>query len=214
MLRGRLTVSISNFKKICDYYDTLAKDRTLGVRDFRRSINIGVKAFRQARLDWQRDRAACKSQDSKADRIRAIMEKSLGNKADNVVIVTEHHHIPTNSKDPTDDEMKAEVVRGLFAEAKSGNHQAAFRLSQIKGWIIDKQEIIIGQLTADDYARRNIEADRQLAERGHRVAEVQTVPPLLLGEIREGEGQVTRGNPVCDTATHRESADRPTDVSA
>ncbi len=204
MPREKRAVSPAIREKLYAYFET-PHTRT-DDKVFRQSLHIGSKALVQLRLEWRQDKATAKAQDNKVQKIRDVMENTLGKRPDVEISIKGRVTPEKNPKDPTDEEMKAEVVRGLFAEAKSGNHQAAFRLSQIKGWIIDKQEIIIGQLTADDYARRNTEADRQLAERGHRVAEVQTKPPILLGEIREGEGQVARDNTIRDTTPHRESA--------
>lgn len=75
-----------------------------------------------------------------------------------------------------------EVDEGIIKSAKSGNAQAQRLIKQLTGELVEKSEVTIG-LTADERARRELEAERQLREwrggAGHRVEEVQKEPPLL-----------------------------------
>lgn len=78
-----------------------------------------------------------------------------------------------------------EVDDGLIEAAKKGNAQAARVIKQLTGELEEKPiEVRIG-LSADEIARRNAEADRELAEwnkrrsSGQRVEEVQAESSLL-----------------------------------
>ena len=51
--------------------------------------------------------------------------------------------------------------------------------TKLKGRLVEKHEVKVGQLTADEITKRNIEADRQLRDAGYRVEEVCEEPYLL-----------------------------------
>jgi len=78
----------------------------------------------------------------------------------------------------TEEQLRKEIEQFLYIAASKGNPNSAKILAQMKGWLIEKSEVKIG-LSADEIARRNLEADRQLREGGYRVEKVQEESPLL-----------------------------------
>ena len=65
----------------------------------------------------------------------------------------------------------------LMRACAEGSPAALKLYKQLTGDLVEKQEVKI-VLTADEIARRNLEAERQLKV-GYRVEEVQDEPPLL-----------------------------------
>lgn len=79
---------------------------------------------------------------------------------------------------------KLEAAKRLVEEVQNGKVTAIEAFFKLLGEFIEKTEhkVEFG-LTADEIARRNFEADRQLREGGYRVAEVSEKPSLLPEQV-------------------------------
>ena len=73
-----------------------------------------------------------------------------------------------------------EADKALLQSMKNGNSSAIKLFYQLLDRLVEKKEekIEIG-LSADEIARRNLEADRQLRDAGYRVEKVQKESPIL-----------------------------------
>ena len=80
--------------------------------------------------------------------------------------------------------QKLVAAKHLVEEVKQGKVTAIEAFFKLLGEFIEKTEhkVEFG-LTADEIARRNFEADRQLREGGYRMEEVSEKPPLLPKEV-------------------------------
>lgn len=86
-----------------------------------------------------------------------------------------------------DDKKMADLARKKMwvIGMHEGNYKSLESYLKATGEFVEKREETIKvELTADDIAKRNFEAERQLNE-GHRVAEVPTEPIPLLEGARE-----------------------------
>ena len=80
-----------------------------------------------------------------------------------------------------DDDKWKKVEQEIYNRAMAGTVKAQELYAKLKGKLKDEVELKIG-LSADEIARRNLIAERELEpgrEAGHRVEEVQEEPPLL-----------------------------------
>ena len=117
-------------------------------------------------------------------------------KKDEKISAEEQYRRVWETDEQKDERRRAEILNKLYDRVmEKGDHNAAFRFAQIKGWITEKKEIRVG-LNADEVARRNLEAERQLREGGYRVGEVQEKPPVLHDELCPPTGQ---GESGCDS---------------
>jgi len=73
-----------------------------------------------------------------------------------------------------------QIADAIIMGCKAGNAQAMRLAKQLTGELVEqsKTEVVIG-LSADEIARRNLEAERQLREGGYRMEKVQKEPPVL-----------------------------------
>lgn len=87
--------------------------------------------------------------------------------------------------------------RALLEAIQNGKVGAFELFYKLLDRLKDKSETEIRfGLTADEVARRNLEAERQLREGGFGVAEVLDESALLSQDIRENQGQQEGDNPV------------------
>lgn len=106
--------------------------------------------------------------------IKALMETSLASK----------------SYDPEDwlKNRTEEADRALMVACANGNAAALKLFNQLTNRLVEKseQKVEIG-LSADEIARRNLEAERRVTEfgSGYRVESLSSKPPLLPQEIRQ-----------------------------
>ena len=79
------------------------------------------------------------------------------------------------------DEEVRRFKKKLYQDAMKPNakEEAKKTYARSKGLLIDRMEQIIKVVNADEIAKRNLEADRQLREGGYRVEEVPEEPTLL-----------------------------------
>lgn len=90
-----------------------------------------------------------------------------------------------------------EVLDALKASCLKGNAFAGKVWLQVKGQLVDKSEVKVTlELSAEQIARRNLEAERKLGMAGYRVESVQAKPTLLPVNIREDTPPDTGDNPV------------------
>lgn len=114
--------------------------------------------------------------------IREVMATTLGGEKPRLV-----RRRPTKlDKREIDDGEKLALARKVYEDAMiEGAPTAKLELAvRMLGLLIDRQERVNIELSADDIARRNLEADRQLREfdgrtEGHRVEEVQEESSIL-----------------------------------
>jgi len=80
--------------------------------------------------------------------------------------------------------QKLVAARALVREIQNGKVTANEAFWKLLGEFIEKTEhkVELG-LSADEIARRNFEADRQLRDGGYRVEEVSEKPPLLSEQV-------------------------------
>lgn len=80
--------------------------------------------------------------------------------------------------------QKLIAAKHLVGEVQQGKVTAIEAFFKLLGEFIEKTEhkVELG-LSADEIARRNFEADRQLRDGGYRVAEVSEKPPLLPEQV-------------------------------
>ena len=86
--------------------------------------------------------------------------------------------------------------------------------ARMEGLLTDKSEVKVKlEYDADEIARRNLEAERQLRESGYGVwkggygvAEVPTERPLLLKDLRKGERPTEGDDTIRDVGTSGESS--------
>ena len=77
-----------------------------------------------------------------------------------------------------DEQAKWEnVEKAIYQKALGGTVSAQELFAKLKGRLVEQHEVKIG-LSADEIARRNLAAEREL-QAGHRVEEVQKEPSLL-----------------------------------
>jgi len=120
------------------------------------------------------------------EKTREIMEHSLYHEADEVEQPQEQYSL-------SEKEQVLNALRDLCI--KHGNAFAGKTWLQAKDEFVEKQEVKVG-LTANEIARRNFEAERQLRKAGYRVVEVQKEPSLLPQNIRENKRPKKRDNPI------------------
>ncbi len=91
----------------------------------------------------------------------------------------------------SDEELKKETVAQLRNRIlQTGDPNAAFRLAQIKGWIVEKKEVGVKiSVDADEVARQHFEAERQLLAGGHRMAQMSKERSLLSDPARPDNQQ-------------------------
>jgi len=132
-------------------------------RDFSRSIGIGTTKMRQFKREFY------------ALGLKGKIDKTL---------------LQGDDIKNQPEEMKQKVIMALFEKTiKDKDHNAAYRLAQLMGWIIEKAEHKVQfELTAEDHLRIQREAERRISE-VHRATERSSgmfpEPSLLLDKIRE-----------------------------
>ncbi len=90
---------------------------------------------------------------------------------------------------------KKELADAIHEASQKGNATAQRIEAQIIGELVEKSEQKVTlELSADEYARRNCEAERRLREQGYRVADVPEEHPLLSENLRKGKRR-TKRNP-------------------
>jgi len=130
--------------------------------DFAKSIGIGTTKMKQFKKEFY------------ALNMKGKIDKSLI-RADDIINQPE--------------EMRNKVIMALFEKAiKDKDHNAAHRLAQIMGWIVEKAEHKVQfELTAEEHLRIQREAERRISE-VHRTTERSqgiSGPALLPDQIRE-----------------------------
>ena len=99
-------------------------------------------------------------------------------------------------QEKSDEEQKVEALYKLQEEVMTGTNVPANKWEtffKLKGWYEPKQEIRVG-LSADEIARRNLLAERELRESGFGVEEVSEESGVLSKELRLDTGQSETGD--------------------
>ena len=91
----------------------------------------------------------------------------------------------------TDEEEREELIIHLYQESLQPNCPAnkIELMGRMRGWIKNEPQEIKLVISADERARRNLEAERELREAGYRMDEVQEEPTLLPEKLRLDSGQ-------------------------
>lgn len=152
-------------------------------KEFRKSLRISYPRFAQIQADWNALKRREYTKEREEVKIRQIMEKNLGGKADDIVIVRAKDvgiPQPRSNAMKIDDAEKVALARKVYDDAMDEHATAQSKDLAVRmlGMLIDKQEIKIG-LTADEVTRERLEALRQLRENEDRVVEVSGEPKIL-----------------------------------
>ena len=156
-------MTISNERKqlVYDWLDTAPEQRT-SEKEFRQSLRLGYRTFKNLRIEWQ-------------------VEKTLENKRE-VQLAGAYGAIEKQMSDPVniaeDGKRWTAMEQAIYQKGLDGTVKAQELYARLKGKLKDEIEVTIG-LSADEIARRNLEAERELREAGYRMEEVQEEPPLL-----------------------------------
>ena len=176
-----MNISDDRKQRIYSWLEQPQEERTPQT-ELRKELHISYPRFAQIQQDWKAMKEREGKEDENTAQVRAIMNATLG---DGAKIAKLAKSIKTD-KEVVDEifdqpeEMRKQTILALFNKAKTGDHNASFRLAQIMGWIIEKSEHKVEVISADDIAQRNLRAERELREGGYRVVEVQEKPPVLL----------------------------------
>lgn len=168
-----MTISNERKQRIYDWLDTPLEVREpKSEREFRRSMRLGYRTFKNLRIEWQ-------------------VDKTLENKRD-VQLKGAYDAIEQERSSPINiaEEGKrwTAMETAIYNKGIEGTVTAQELYAKLKGKLIDKQEIKFGRLEDDDYykirnkARRELDARGDGEDKGDR--EVLAEPALLLEKPR------------------------------
>lgn len=90
--------------------------------------------------------------------------------------------------------MREAIIQRLYERViEKGDSQAAFRLAQMQGWILDKNEGT-NKVNGDVIAKAILGAAKGLTEGGYGMADVQKELPILPEELCMDNGQGGEGD--------------------
>ncbi len=151
---------------------TPVKDRTPWAK-FRREVYLSPKRFKEVLAELKEEMLY--------PQVRPIQVLNGGLKP--------RHADERILADP--DQMKRDVILKLFNEImETGNHQAAFRLSQLMpDWIAVEKKEITHKIDGAFIAESDLRARRELGDTGFRMAEVSDESRILRPDLRLPSGQ-------------------------
>ena len=156
-------MTISNKRKqlVYDWLDTSLEERS-PEKEFRLSIHLGYRALKNLQIDW-------------------LTDKKLENKRE-VELKGAYDAIEAERDNPAniaeDSKRWIAVEKTIYEQAIGGSYRDRELYAKLKKKLKEEISVTVG-LSADEIARRNLEAERELREGGYRVEEVQEEPPLL-----------------------------------
>ena len=156
-------MTISNKRKqlVYDWLDTSLEERK-PEKEFRQSIRLGYRALKNLKVEWQ-------------------VEKTIENKRE-VSLKGAYDAIEAERDNPEniaeDSKRWIAVEKTIYEQAIGGSYRDRELYAKLKKKLKEEISVTVG-LSADEIARRNLEAERELREGGYRVEEVQEEPPLL-----------------------------------
>lgn len=147
--------------------------------DFRKELHLSAPRFRSICEDWRKSQEKNGVETREVRKIKSIMDDMLT--PQDTKIIVEHRGVEVEDEEEGEDELK-QVLKNLYRLSKKNSNAAKVWL-QATGNLVEKTEVKIG-LSADEIARRNIEADRRIRV-GYRVEGVPEKPTLLPDQVRE-----------------------------
>jgi len=189
-----MNISPERKQRIFDYLSETGEKPS--IPEFRRSIRVSSDVFREARNEYNEKmfEHLYEPEDGPEDEPVTVKVKAVSKNGKKPII-------------PRDSEkMKQDTIRMLYQKVmEKGDHNVAFRLAQIMGWIVEKkEEKLTLELSADDRAKRLIRARDELRDGDPRrgMVEVSGEPPLLHGKLCLDSGQgKTEDSPVGTVAS-------------
>ncbi len=175
-------ISIQNRQVAYDWFDQSPQERETNSGEMRKSLHLSAPRFRLLRDDWRKDRQRSKVETREVKKIRQQMNDVLLPEDSRIIVEHGNKIVPEDEEIEEGDSELQQVLRNLFRLSKKNSNAAKVWL-QATNNLVEKAEVKIG-LTADEIARRNIEADRRIRV-GHRVESVPEKPPLLPDKVRE-----------------------------
>lgn len=172
-----------------------SRETRMGQAEFRKDLHISYPRFAQIAQSVKVRKASATNREQSIQDIRRVMENTLTGKPvmqktierTRQILNAKEGVLVKTTKNPL--RMKDAVIQSLFRKAVSGDHNAAFRLAQIMGWIIEKREDKhTFVLNADDHLRIRKEAQRRISELSgisDGTGSVFPEQPLLLEQIRQ-----------------------------
>ena len=191
---GTQPTSLERRQRIYNWMEE-PRDTRMSQTGLRKQLHLSYQRFAQIMRDWRAEKLLNTNREEKEAKIRDIMGRALA--GGELEVEKNERRIIEGNEEFLDDvynqpeEMKRRIVLALFKKAvQDKDHNAAHRIAQIMGWIIEKSEVgvTIG-LSADERAKREAEAERRAREyregQGYRVENLPTRPDLLHNEIRQ-----------------------------
>ncbi len=176
--------SINTRLRIEDWYRT-PKEKRVSQTTLRQDLHISYPRFAQIVQDIKLAESTKANKGLNLAETRKVMEYALcggeeiSQDVKETAVERYTNDIERLYKAP-DDMKKVIVLKLLQRVMEKADHNAAFRIAQMLGWIVEKKEekIEIG-LTPDEVSRRNLEAEKELdgwrddrGRGGQRVAKV------------------------------------------
>ena len=135
--------------------------------EFRKALKISYPRLAQIKADWNAEQRREETRERREVKIREVMENSLATRPTEEIFTFQE-------KDYDSDTWlrgrTKEADTALIRSCASGNAASLKLFNQLINRLVEKQEVKIG-LTADEIAKRNLEADRRIKEfrdgRGH-----------------------------------------------
>ena len=156
-----MTISNERRQLLYDWLDTSPEERK-PEKEFRQSMHLGYRAFKNLRIEWQ-------------------VEKTIENKRE-VSLKGAYDAIEAERDNPENIAEEAKrwiaVEEKIYQQALEGSYRDRELYAKLKKKLKEEISVTVG-LSADEIARRNLEADRELREAGYRVEKMQEKPPLL-----------------------------------